>query len=491
MPHCKWKSILSAILVWLLVVPALAQQETSVDSPEADPLTPKLDLQISAPERPAGVKEMRLGEVIDLGLAQNPQMQVAAERVERARAIYQQQKSAKVPRLILNNLTAVQPERRINTDDLFTGISRPTNFPSRFVLVSPITDTFKLSLEVLLTTFGRVENTIAAAFLEIDTEMAAADVDRLNLNYQIKVAFFEKLQADAKVVVARENLKVTNKNLGDTQALFEQGVMSRYDILQAEIEVTRAVEQLSNDLTLVDQAFAKLGNVLAERKFQVQPITPKPIEVQSDIDLPSLTQFALEHRPEMQTLNCSRAVAQKLIDAAYGENQPTLTLAANYQTAFGQSLSPVDVPSLTLQLQWQIFDGGYRKAKVKEAEAVLRSIDSSKEQLENDILLQVEAYWLDLKQTAFNLKTAQQQLSNSLEYYDMARRRYINGLATTLEVSDSLRNLIAARGAVVEATYDRDLAFARLEQSLGHDVPNRHLTLEFLTPSDGAEEATP
>jgi OMF family outer membrane factor len=438
-----------------------------------------LQLPTRAPQRPSGVRQMTLEEVLRLGIEQNPQMQIAAERVEQARATYEQQLTAKRPKLILNNSTAIQPERSIDTGNFFSS-RRPEGFPERLVLVSPVTDQFQLSLQMLLTTFGKVENAIAAAFLQIDVQLAAADVDALNLDYSIKEAFFSKLRADATVEVARLNLSVANQSLDDTNALFEQGVMSRYDILQAQIEVTRSVETLAQNLTNVDTASANINNVLAVHEFHVQPISPPAVQVDPRIEPALLEDFALEHRPEIRALDYNRAVAQKLLDSAYGESNPTVTLAANYQTAFGQSLSPVDVPSLTLQIQWQIFDGGYRKARVAEAESVLRSLDATEEQLQNNILLQVEKSWLDLQQTAFNLTTAEQQLANAVEYYDMARRRYLNGLATTLEVSEALRNLVEARAALVEARFNRDLAFAKLEQALGQDVPDRHLSMEFL-----------
>ncbi len=459
--------------------------------PAAQPaLPPRLSLPTRAPQRPSGVRRVDLSEALEIGLRQNPQMQVAAERVEQARATYLQQKSQKNPRLVLNNGTDIQPENSINTERLL-GDRRVPGFPDRFVLVSPVTDQFQLSLQVLLTTFGKVENQIAASFLQIDAQSAAAGIDRLNLAYQVKQAFFAKLQADATVEVSRLNLSVANQNLDDTRALFEQGVMSRYDILQAEIEVTSAVQDLAQNLTDVDTAYAGLGNVLSEWSYHVQPIMPPEVSVDPEVELPALEDFALLHRPELLSIDYNRAVAQKLLDAAYGESNPTVTLSANYQTHFGQALSPIDRPSLTLQIQWPIFDGGFRKAKVREAESVLRQIDAAQAQQVNAILVEVQKGWLDLQQTAFTVSTAEQQLANSVEYYDMARRRYLNGLATTLEVSDALRNLVQARSNLVEARYVRDLAFAKLEQGLGQDVPDRHLSLDFLATSTPGSPTVP
>ncbi len=226
MPQRTSPYFLAGLLTLALLGPAVAQQDPA-GSPR--PSDHSVVVPTRPPERPSGVKPMTLKETLNLGLTQNPLIRSSLENVEQARASYQQQKTQKHPKLILDNTTTLQPERSINTRPLLSAINAPSGFPEKFVLNSPVTDQFRLSLQVLLTTFGRVENEIAASFLQIDVQLAEFDVDRLNLAYQLKQAFFDKLSADATVEVSRLNLSVANQNLDDTKALFEQGVMSRYD----------------------------------------------------------------------------------------------------------------------------------------------------------------------------------------------------------------------------------------------------------------------
>lgn len=489
--RAKWLQLWAAVAFLLFVVAPAASQESEgpvfVPPPRA-PIGPSQTDQdddeqtFVIPERPpigpSGVERLTLDETVQLGIKQNPSMVVARERIEQARANYEQQKSNKNFKLVLNNNTAIQPRRSIDTSPLLT--ERIPNFPERFVLVDPVTDQFTLSLQRLLTTFGKVENAISAAFLGISVQTANAEVQELQLAYDVKEAFFNKLKAEASVTAVRSDLAVSKENLGVTQALFERGIMARYDILQAEIQVTRSIENLSQSLTTVDQSSANLAQVLAENSFGVEPIAPDPIQVENNLDISSLRSFALAHRPEMVSLDYQQQVAEKLLLAAKGESKPEVVLAANYQTALGQSLAPTNVPSITLQIQWAIFDGGLRKAKVAEAESVIRELDAEKQQLQNQIQNEVDNYWLSFLQSAFSLQTAEEQLKNTIEYHEMALERYRYGLATTLEVSDALRNLVAARSALIEAQYDRDLAFARLERALGENVPDRNLTQAFL-----------
>jgi outer membrane protein TolC len=240
------------------------------------------------------------------------------------------------------------------------------------------------------------------------------------------------------------------------------------------------VEDLSENLTQVDLAAAKLSNVVNETQERIQPLPPPPVVFNPDLELDDLRAVAANNRAEMTALNYRMDVAQELLEAAKKSNRPELVLSANYRTAFGQSLSPTNVPSINLQIQWTLFDGGLKKAQIREAESVLQELDASRVSAVNDINLEVEQAWLELLQNRFNLMTAKEQLSNAEEYYEMAMERFIHGLSTALEVSESLRNLIAARSQLVRAEFDRDLAFARLERTLGVDVPDRNLTEEFI-----------
>ena len=351
----KYQALHIALLVLFLFLPCWSQQEQPLENRQEQPLestqeqplevvgTPILDLPPRKTFGPAGVRPLDLDDVVQLGLRQNPKMRVAEEQVEQARAQYEEQRAAKGVKVQVQNLTTVQPRRSIDTDNLLT--ERVPNFPDRFILVDPVTDQFGLTIQKLLTTFGKVESMISAAFLQIDVQSANAELVEQNLRYDIKKAFFDKLKADAFVDAQRSNLAVSRQNLYTTQELLDQGVASRYDLLQAQITVTEAVEDLSENLTQVDLAAAKLSNVVNETEERIQPLPPPPVIFNPDLELDDLRAVAANNRAEMTALNYRMDVAQELLQAAKKSNRPELVLSANYRTAFGQSLSPTNVPS--------------------------------------------------------------------------------------------------------------------------------------------------
>ena len=142
-----------------------------------------------------------------------------------------------------------------------------------------------------------------------------------------------------------------------------------------------------------------------------------------------------------------------------------------------------------LNFSWALYDGGLGAAKVREAESKIRSIDQQAEQIRLQVCLDAENSWLNYQQTYYDLTTAEKKVQTAAIYYDMARQRYIYGLGTSLETQDALRSLNDARVNLVVAYYDRDLAFTQLENSLGMDFFDRHLSAP---PTDSSSpEPTP
>lgn len=404
---------------------------------------------------------------VDLGLRQNPTLKVAEEQVASAAAVYEQQQSQKNLTFGFGSQTALQPKRALSTRGLGT-----------FPLLDSVSSTINSSLGVLLTTFGRVENEIAAAFLQISVESENVRTTRRNITYLVKQSFFDRLKSDASVVVAQQNLQVSEQNLGDSQKLFKQGVMARYDVVQAELQVTEATQQLAEAKNSVEVTTASFLTVLNEKyvgPVMLQP--PQPITVDEGLTLAPLQQVAMAHRPEIASLNRSLDVARTLLVAAENESKPNVTLSADYVTNPGVALSAQDHYQLTFGVSWLLLDGGFRDGKIAQAQAQIRSIEASGENLRNDVNLDVEKAWLNFQLTTFTTETARKRVEAAEVYYDMARQRFLNGLGTSLEVQDALRSLNEARQAQVVADFNRDLALAQIENAIGMDFPDRRLAV--------------
>lgn len=411
-------------------------------------------LSVRAQPPEPSLRHFFLDEAVTLGLAQNPRLARSAQAVREAEGRYLAVASQKNSRVVFNSSTQASSKQ---VDFVF----RP----------DPVISQMSLAVQTLLTTFGKIENEISAAFLRIDAAALEYEVVRQDLVLAIKQAFFEVLRAESALQVGGENLRLARLTLQDTLALFDQGVMARYDLVQAELQVVEAEQALAQSKTTREQAMVALRTVLfdPDRQAPAVPLPPRPLEIGDRWTTGQLLELARQHRPELAVLQKNLEVAERLLESARSQGRPNLTLSTGYATSLGNPILLQDNLFLSLNVQWALWDGGEGSAAIAVAQAQQQALKHQMEEVRAEIEREVEQVWLELCQTEFTLATAQKRRSAAQVFYDMARDRYRVGLGTTLELQTALQGLIVARQAQVVAFYDRELTYARLERSLGRE----------------------
>ena len=486
--------VLLLTLCWLLSASVGAKPAVR-PSPSPSP-TPNPALQLTDPANPPGAAHpgdpgaLTLQQTVDVGLAKNPSMKSAAERVSTAVAQYDQAQSQKNLKLSFSDSTQFRAQGPVSVSTApILGDQIAPGFPSTFTLINTVQSQIEMALQLLLTTFGRVENQIAAAFLNIDAQAKNADIDRRNLIYSVKQSFYNQLKSLAGEDAARLNLLVAEQSLSDTDAQFNQGLLAKYDVVQAQLQVVQATQQLQQRKTEILTTAANVRTLLVmPQDERVALIPPPPIVIDEAVTVKGLEGLALMNRPEIQSLDRQLAVAEALKQAAEADSAPTVGMGLGYRTSPGNEFAPNNLVVLQFNVSWYLWDGGLAHAKTAQAESSIRNIVAQAEQIKLQVLFDVQAAWLAYQQTQFDVDTAVKRVETASVYYDMARQRFNVGLATSLEVQQAVKALNDARVDQVVSTYNRDLAFAQLEQALGTDFPDRHVTLASLTqPATGGD----
>ena len=401
---------------------------------------------------------------VDRALEHNHDIKAANEQVTQAEARYEQAQAAKNVQVNLSNVTTYQNRHVVGGE----------------VALKNWCDQFTASISKLLTTFGKVENQIAAAYLEIAVQKFSALQTRHSVKYAAKQAFFNRLKADAQVDVAVLNLDLNKESRSDAERMYKQGVMALYDVIQADLSVTEAEEQLARVNTDVDIAEAVLLEAMDLHREGDEFLTlvrPGVIDVDPDCTLGDLQNLALTQRYEIKGLDGSVDAIKKTRQAAEAQNLPEIGVSGNYVYSHNYVGSPINLLQLNLNIGWNAWDGGERKALIKEIDSQLVALGHEREELCHAISLEVEKAWHKFKLTDITMLTARKRVESAWVSHAMTRQRFLNGLGTSLEVQSALTDLNNARQAFVVASYDRDLAFADLEYQVGVDFPNRKLSI--------------
>jgi outer membrane factor, OMF family len=341
---------------------------------------------------------------------------------------------------------------------------------------------------------------IAAARDRYEKAKYAYLIGLRDLRLQAAEAYFDLQSADEQVRIGQESVRASLVSLRDARSRFQAGVATKLEVLQAETQLARDQQLLTNALTGNGPGGPGLGQADARRQLasllslpqDVTPMAKDPSRVVGAW-IPSLEESiiaAFAYREELDDVlldisianseaNAELAVSQPLLSIvntisaghSYGSNYTdfvnTSTPAPAAQNVRGQTNWNVD-NAIGLNLSWNLFDGGraralYRLKKQKANEGRYRFA-----QRRDQIRIEVERSFFELQRNNLNIATNAQEVLSTRESLRLARLRFQAGVTTQREVVDTQRDLTQAevRYALAISTYNKSLADLRRRTGL-------------------------
>ena len=284
----------------------------------------------------------------------------------------------------------------------------------------------------------------------------------------VKNQFFNVLRDQAQVSVYEQQVTADTESVRVTQAQVNAGSTAEYDLLTAQTTLSNAQQQLSSARNTLSLDKVNLNNLIG-----ISPATPIALQepptppLNQTFDTNKLTQTAFENRPELKQADQNILIAKRLIKLAGASLLPTLSIvgAENYNGNVGSG--PNNSVSLSAVLGIPLYDGGTTHAKVKEAESDLRSQLITRDQLRQNVSV-------ELLQALSNINNAQTQASSAAvgatqgqEALRLANVRYQNGIGTILDVVNASAQASQAQTNLLTAKYNYQTSLAQLTRAIG------------------------
>jgi outer membrane protein TolC len=245
---------------------------------------------------------------------------------------------------------------------------------------------------------------------------------------------------DASVVLLNENLRVND-------SLFRNGKVTQDQVLRARAELLQVQQQSRDAQNLASQAQSYL-NFLLNRPLDT---ALENAEVESNITsttraLAELRRAALDNRPELAELAHLTRASEAQTSLAKAELWPTLSLGADggiqgEEYEFGRGSNYVTV---SLLLNWTFFDGGARRAAVRQANAVARRTQTQYDELAQQVQLEVQQSLDRLNTSADSLATAAARSEAARAAFRIASRKRDEGAISQVEFIDARSSLTGA-----------------------------------------------
>lgn len=301
---------------------------------------------------------------------------------------------------------------------------------------------------------------------ELSGKEASYRRDVADVVVQVKTAHFEVLRAEAVVGAARENLSVAEALLRAAKRRFELGDAPRIEFLKAEVEYTKALQEVLAVQRELGVRRAGLNFFLGR-----DPEAPLQLREPPDVrpgprDLTALKELAAASRPEIREAEADVRARETQVTLSWMRFLPHFSAAVEVL----RERSPREPAEsrLTIRAEFPIFDFGSIRGELRESKAAVAAAQSrlalTRQTIEREITeshlsadeaeKQVESYQGGI------LKQAEELLRASLIGYE-------RGALTLLDVLEAQRSFRTTKTDYAVALRSLRLAYARLERALG------------------------
>jgi outer membrane protein len=419
---------------------------------------------------PAFGQLLTLPEGLKMAVKQNTRVDIAREEENIYRAESLIARSKMLPELngsLSQTFLAHRPEAVFGT---FTGPSGSESVP-----ISE-KDFISYSLTVQQTLYDFREN---AAHYEsslkiLDTKKM--DIERIRnlVALDFSVAYFDLLEAEKRVIVAEEEVNRLELHLKDARSLYDAGVITRNDLLQAEVRISDAKQRLLTSRSGKVMAVTRLNNILGKplkEDTRIMDVKERPPGMSGIImGLDAAWSLAEKNRPEIRIVNeLMEAMDLERISKNAGY-YPRFYVQGGYEFTENRYQVHEGNWSAILGMRINLYNGGKTTAEVFKAERERMKLLEQKSKLVDDIRVEVQGYLLDSVTALERVAVTENAIESAEENLRINRTKYEEGVGTASDVLDAVTLLTSAETNYYQAVYDLRRAEAGVLYATGTDL---------------------
>jgi len=274
---------------------------------------------------------------------------------------------------------------------------------------------------------------------------------------------------------AMANVEASQSRVSLAQALYDQaadlqkeGVGTGIDTLRANVELQNEKQRLIEAETDRETSLFGLSRLLNLDPRQAIELadslsfydTPQP-EVE-----PSM-QLALSERQEWKSLEAQTKAAENQKKASSESRLPSLRFDGDFEYVGTSGNTTLPTYTYEASVNMPLFTGGRIHAEMVRADLEIKKLQQQKDDLRNQIALDVKTALLNLQSARNEVQVANLGVQLSKEEVEQARDRFKAGVANNIEVIQAQDSLARANDNQIVALYRFNQARADLARSIG------------------------
>lgn len=443
-------------------------------------------------------KIMTIEDCVTYTLQHNPNLQVSESKINVEEYGIKIQKSNYAPRF----------SAKVN-------YGHNTNNGSRIINSHENSVGVNLGVSELIWDFGKTTAKINMSKYKTLAVEYDHEAEVLQAIYDVKIAYFKVLASLANIDVLEENVNINTLNYDRVKAMYEEGLKSKIDMVNAEVNLTDAKIKLTEGQNTLEASLFELKNSMyweedydflvqnteefnflkpnynekIENPESLETKTPEIIKDEEGlitlsagierkniikdyafkpftITKKDAVQKALEGRPDLKSLKMLTDVQEESLSAIKKQYAPEITADLNWGYTKNE-----DTYSSPLTLGAGVGLGSVNPYKIhqeiKQGEEYLNIAYHNYNISKANVFWEVQTNYVNMRQLEKKIPLMNEKVKATFENFELADGRYNVGLNNYIELQDALTNYNNSQRNFIEAVFNYNVAREKLLKSMG------------------------
>lgn len=317
---------------------------------------------------------------------------------------------------------------------------------------------------------GDIANTKKATVnLKVQEETLRAT--KLEVEFEAKRLYYGLLLAYETRRIQKNLVDQAEAHYSDVKRKFGQGTASRFDLLQSAVHVSLEIPELVKAQKSIDLIMAEFNKLLGINVYDPvrlkDPLAYSPIPIREE----EYAKEALANRPEMILKSLGIDIQKWSIEMARSGRRPQVSADLDFyyrSDRVGDMFNSRHNNWLAgVTVGVPVFDGFSTKAKVDDAKEQYAKAILEKDDVADQTAVDIRRACLDLKQAEAIIISQKDSIVEAREALRISIISYDNGVATNLDVLDSMVSLSQVEKNLAAGMYDYLMAEAFLDRTRG------------------------
>lgn len=408
---------------------------------------------------------LTLDKAIELALSENPTMKVADQEIQLKEVAKKEAWQNLLPTVTIDGTISYN----IKVAEIKTSMGS-------FKMGMDDSNTWNGALQVAIPLFApAVYKTMNLTKSDLELAVEKSRGSKLDLINQVTKAYYQLMLAQDSYKVLQDNYKQAEINYDIVNAMFQQGSVSEYDKISAEVQKNSAWPSVVSGMNAVNLAKLQLKvlmgitadiNLVIDDNLQnhENEMSTNPTQEINLANNSTLRQIDLQG----ELLNRQR----KILNTSF---MPTIALVGSYQY---QSMSNTNwevhnynwsnASSLTLSLSIPLFKAS-NFTKLKSNKIQQWQLYENRTNTERMLRMQAQSYIDNMTTSAKQLESNKQAVNLAKKGLTISQKRYEIGNGTILELNNSQVQLTNMQLTYNNSIYDYLIAQSELKTVLGQE----------------------